>query len=189
MQTTKDRILDAALDRFSAHGVAATTLDEIRASAHASVGSIYHAFPGGKEDIAAALYVDVLDRYQQAFLARLQRNPDAEQGIRAIVELHVRWCVANPAEARFLQAGRDAVDPGRLRGVNRPFFDAVRAWWSTHARYDAVQDLPLELVHALWLGPAEQLIAHWLAGRARRPTPKTRDILATAAWQALRSTT
>lgn len=189
MQTTKARLLDAALARFTAQGVAATTLDDIRGAAGASVGSVYHAFPGGKEGIASALFLDVLDRYQRGFLTELQRHPDPEQGVRSTVDLHVRWCVANRAEARFLHAGRDAVDPERLKHLNRPFFEAVNAWWATHARYQAVRDLPLELVHALWLGPAEQVVDHWLAGRARKPTKQTRDILATAAWQALRSTT
>ena len=189
MQTTKARLLDSALDRFATHGVAATTLDEIRAGAGASVGSVYHAFPGGKEDIASELYVAVLGRYQQAFLAELRRHSDAESGVKAIVDLHMRWCVAHPAEARFLRAGRDAVSDDRLAELNRPYFADVLAWWATHARYAAVRDLPLELVHALWLGPAEQLVAHWLAGRAKRPTPTTRRLLADAAWSALRSTT
>ena len=188
MTTTKARILEAALERFSDDGVAATTIDRIRGAARASVGSVYHAFPGGKEDIVAALYLDVLDRYQQAFLAELRRHADARDGVEAIVELHVRWCVAHPAEARFLHAGRDAVAADRLADLNRPFFAAVMAWWATHARYETVRDLPLELVHALWLGPAEQLVAHWLAGRAKKPSKTTRRVLATAAWDALRST-
>jgi len=189
VQPTKDRLLDAALERFATRGVAATTLDEIRAHAQASVGSVYHAFPNGKEDIAAELYVEVLGRYQQAFLAELRRHADAESGVKAIVHLHVRWCVRHPAEARFLHSGRDAAPHNRLTDLNRPFFAGVMAWWATHARYAAVRDFPLELVHALWLGPAEQLVAHWLAGRAKRPTPTTRRLLADAAWSALRSTT
>lgn len=185
----KARIFDAALERFATNGIAATTLDEIRVRAGASVGSVYHAFPNGKEDVAAELYLAVLGRYQQAFLTELHRYADAEGGVKAIVDLHVRWCVRHPAEARFLHAGRDAVPADRLAALNRPYFAQVTAWWATHARYAAVRDLPLELVHALWLGPAEQLVAHWLAGRAKRPTPTTRRLLADAAWSALRSTT
>ena len=189
MLPTKARLLEAALDRFAEQGVAATTLDDIRGAAGASVGSLYHAFPGGKEDLVTELYLDVLGRYQQAFLSALRRHADAEQGVKTTVSLHVRWCVANAAEARFLQAARGAVDQARLAELNRPFFADVMAWWSTHARYDAVRDLPIELVHALWLGPAEQVVAHWLAGRAKKPSPTTRRILADAAWSALRSTT
>ena len=188
MQTTKARILDAALERFDEHGLAATTLDQIRGSAGASVGSVYHAFPGGKEAIASALYLDVLARYQRAFLAELRRHPDAQDGIERLVDHHVRWCVRHPAEARFLATARGAADARELKQLNKPYFDTVLAWWATHARYGAVRDdLPLELVHALWLGPAEQVVAHWLAGRAKRPTPETRRILAEAAWSSLRS--
>jgi AcrR family transcriptional regulator len=186
VQTTKARLLDAALSRFAERGVTATTLDEIRAHAGASVGSVYHAFPGGKEDIAAELYLATLSDYQRAFAHELRRHADAEQGVKAIVDLHVRWCVRRPAETRFLHAARDAVPHDRLAALNQEFFAETLAWWATHARYGAVRDLPLELVHALWLGPAQELLSHWLAGRARKPTKQTRAILADAAWNALK---
>lgn len=189
MSPTKDRLLAAALQRFAETGVVATTLDDIRTAARASVGSVYHAFPGGREAIAAELYVATLASYQRAFLEELRRHVDAEAGVKAIVDLHVRWCVARPAEARFLAMGRDAAPKDRVAELNRPYFDDVVAWWGTHARYGAVKELPLELIHALWLGPAHQLVEHWLAGRARRPTPATRRVLADAAWDALRGTT
>ena len=185
--TAKDRLLDAALQRFAARGLAATTLDEIRTEANASVGSVYHAFPGGMENLVGDLYLRVLGGYQQAFLRELRKHPGAREGVEAIVDFHVRWCVRHAAEARFLTAGRDAVHRDALRDLNRPYFDDVLAWWRTHERYGAVQPgLPLELAHALWLGPAQQLVEHWLAGRARRPNPETRRILATAAWDALK---
>lgn len=189
MSTTKDRLLSAALQTFDDTGVAAATLDDIRRAARASVGSVYHAFPGGKEALAGELYLAVLDRYQQAFLDELRRHADAGAGVKAIVDFHVRWCVRHRAEARFLTTGRDAAPKAELKALNRPYFDAVLAWWATHARYGAVKDLPLELVHALWLGGAQQLVDHWLAGRAKRPSPDTRRILADAAWSALQRST
>jgi AcrR family transcriptional regulator len=53
------------------------------------VGSIYHHF-GGKAGLAAALYVEGLEDYQQGFLAVLARQPDAEAGIKGVVQHHLR---------------------------------------------------------------------------------------------------
>ena len=61
-------ILQAALELFVRSGVGATTVDDIRERSGASVGSLYHHFPGGKEAIAAALYLDTLADYQDGFL-------------------------------------------------------------------------------------------------------------------------
>jgi AcrR family transcriptional regulator len=183
--STREKILTAALRHVDERGVAAARLEEIRTAAGASVGSVYHAFPGGKEELVGALYLHVLDGYQRAFLEELDRHATLHDGVRAIVDLHVRWCVKHPAEARFLVAGRDAAPSDELRALNRPFFEHVLRWWHRAGGRD---DLPLELIDALWLGPAQQLVTHWLAGRACKPTPTTRRVLADAAWTALRST-
>ncbi len=183
----REEILTAALACFAARGVVATSLEDIRRASGASVGSLYHAFPGGKEAIASALYVEGLAGYQERFVAELRRHPDAATAVKAIVELHLRWCARNPDLARFLLTARDAADEDALREHGRPFFADVMAWWRTHVRYGALRDLPLDVIQALWLGPAQELTRHWLAGRARRPSPADRRTLADAAWASLRS--
>ena len=58
--TTRDRILQAAIELFYAHGYAGTGMAEILAKAKANSGSFYFFFTG-KEDLLLA----VLDWYQQ----------------------------------------------------------------------------------------------------------------------------
>jgi hypothetical protein len=62
----------------------------------------------------------------------------------------------------------------------------VLAWWQTHVHYGAVRELPLELIHALWLGPAQEYTRHWLAGHTRRPPSAVVEVLAQDAWNALK---
>src|SRR5689334_15109828 len=103
--TTSTAILDAALDAFDQKGYHAATIEDVRERSGASVGSIYHHF-GGKEQLAAALYVAILGDYQDGFLAALRRHRSARAGVRAVVIHHVEWVQAHPREARYLLAER-----------------------------------------------------------------------------------
>jgi TetR/AcrR family transcriptional repressor of lmrAB and yxaGH operons len=50
----RDKIVRAAAESFRRHGYAATGTNEIVARSGAPKGSLYHYFPGGKAEIAAA---------------------------------------------------------------------------------------------------------------------------------------
>lgn len=52
---TRTRILRAALRLFRRHGYHGVGINDILAEAQAPKGSMYHHFPGGKEEIAAAV--------------------------------------------------------------------------------------------------------------------------------------
>jgi AcrR family transcriptional regulator len=49
--TTKDRILDVTADLFRRYGYTGTGMKQIVAEANAPFGSLYHFFPGGKEQL------------------------------------------------------------------------------------------------------------------------------------------
>ena len=175
----RDSILDAALPVFLAHGVAGASIGEIQAASGASVGSIYHWF-GTKEGIAAALYCRALAGYQAGVVATLRAHEDAEAGVRQVVAGYLRWVEGHPDDARFLLEVR--VAPGdELRALNRSFFAEVVGWAEPRLRVARI-----ELVYALWLGPGQELARMWLAGSTPDPPGAHAEILADAAWSALR---
>ena len=184
-----DSAIDAARACFLEHGVAGASVEDLRAATGLSTGSIYHRW-ASKEGLAAAVYVDALGDFQRAFVYSLRAHDDAEGGVRAGVRAHLRWCLRDaPERARFLlfqgDAARGAAD-GTLSDLNRAFLDDVTGWWRPHVRYGAVRDLPLEVVEALWLGPAHEYARLRLAGRARA-TRNAARALEDAAWLSLRS--
>jgi AcrR family transcriptional regulator len=183
MATTRDRLLDSALHRFATEGALGATLDDVRADAGASVGAVYHHFPD-KQALYDAVRTRALADFQGHFVATLEEQADAESGIRAIVDLQVRWCMRNRDAARLLLEG----PPAGAGELNREFFPRVRSWWATHAHYGELRDLDFALIHAIWLGPATELVRHWLAGDARRPGRREIETLADAAWAALKET-
>jgi AcrR family transcriptional regulator len=181
--SARERLLAAALGRFDADGPLAATLEDIRRDAGVSVGALYHHFPD-KASLAGSLYAETTGEFQRGFLTELRACAGAEAGIKTGVRFYLRWVSANRAAARFLLAGRP--NTAALRALNRDFFAEVLAWWHTHAHYRAVRSLPFDVIHALWLGPAHEYSRHWLAGRGRRVPSEVAEVLAEAAWRALK---
>jgi AcrR family transcriptional regulator len=184
----REAILAAALASFVRIGYSNTTIEDIRRASGASVGSLYHHF-GGKDGIAAALYVEGLAEYQSAFLAALLANDDARAGIEAVVRLHLRWMRGHRDLGRFLLAVREteviAAAMPELRRRNRAFFAAVKEWFGEHPE---LPDLAPDLLEPLLLGPAQEFSRHWLAGRAATTPEQAEQVLAAAAWHALTTT-
>src|ERR1044072_3133901 len=116
----KDEILEAALGSFAATG--GTAIEEVRKRSGASVGSIYHHF-GGKDGIAAALYVQILRGYQAGVARALGGAGGAGEGVEALVRQPLRWVEDNPERARFLLQNPPARSGAgeELKALNRSF--------------------------------------------------------------------
>jgi AcrR family transcriptional regulator len=78
---TKDRIIEATAELFKRRGYAGTGLKQIVADASAPFGSIYHFFPGGKQQLAAEVIVSEGRMYQQLVTDVLDSAPDIVTGI------------------------------------------------------------------------------------------------------------
>jgi len=187
-------ILDAALASFSELGYQQTTIEHIRARSGASTGSIYHHF-AGKEQLAAAIYLDGLASYQDGLLVELERHKSAERGVRAIVHYHLDWIAAHQPLARFLLSMRHtegvAATEGEIRARRVDFFRRALAWFAPHIEAGAIRRLPAPVLVSLIIGPAQELGRHWL-GRAADPEQAkalrdARRLLADAAWNAIRT--
>jgi AcrR family transcriptional regulator len=179
----RERLLAAALRRFGEDGAVVVNLEDVRLEAGVSVGALYHHF-ADKAALVEALYAEVTARFQNGFLEVLRASPGAEDGIRRAVRYFLRWVQHHRHETAILLSSR-AESPA-LDELNRRFFAEVMGWWRTHAQYGAVKSLPLELLHALWLGPAQEYTRHWYAGHATRSPVAVGAALEAAAWNALK---
>lgn len=184
-------ILDAALLLFNEAGYTLTSVQEIADAAEASVGSVYHHFDG-KEDIAAAIYVEGLADYHRGLLRTLNREPEtAEATIKALVRHHLAWVKRNRELAGFLLTSRDPEVVGRssseLDGMNRRVFNAVKRAMERWVEAGDVQPLPIALLHAIVLGPSQEFSRHWVAGRVKQSIDAAEPVLVEAAWKAVRA--
>ncbi|HEV7526184.1 MAG TPA: TetR/AcrR family transcriptional regulator [Acidimicrobiia bacterium] len=83
---TKDRILDATAALFMRYGYTGSGLKQIVADANAPFGSLYHHFPGGKQELG----VDVIHRsgalYGELVMGVFDAAPDILTGVRDCFE-------------------------------------------------------------------------------------------------------
>jgi AcrR family transcriptional regulator len=81
MSATRERILGASTELFRRQGFAGTGVKQIADEAGAPFGSLYHFFPGGKEELGAETIRAAGQGYLELFEAFVDPAPDAVTGI------------------------------------------------------------------------------------------------------------
>ena len=83
MRDTRSRLLDAGAQLFARQGYAATGVKQIVTAARAPFGSMYHHFPGGKEQLGAEAIRTSGALYELLIPAVFDPAPDLVSGVRA----------------------------------------------------------------------------------------------------------
>lgn len=81
MASTKDRILDTTAELFRRYGYTGTGMKQIVAEANAPFGSLYHFFPGGKEQLGDEVIRRSGRMYFELFEAIYDEAPDPATGV------------------------------------------------------------------------------------------------------------
>jgi AcrR family transcriptional regulator len=84
---TRTRILEATAGLLRRQGYTGTGLKQIAVIAEAPFGSIYHFFPGGKEELGAATVRAAGSMYEQLIPAVFDGAPTLPDGIRTFFSL------------------------------------------------------------------------------------------------------
>jgi AcrR family transcriptional regulator len=79
---TRSRILDATAALFMRYGYTGTGLKQIVADANAPFGSVYHHFPGGKQELGAEVIKRSGAMYGELVMNVWDAAPDVVTGIR-----------------------------------------------------------------------------------------------------------
>ena len=82
MSDTRTRLITATNELFRVHGYNGTGLKDVTTTAEATTGSLYHFFPGGKADLAAAVLIETGLVYQQLFEAIAAEAETPAQAVR-----------------------------------------------------------------------------------------------------------
>lgn len=79
---TRDRIVETSAELFRRQGYSATGMKQIVTAAQAPFGSLYHFFPGGKEELGAEAVRVSGALYAQLIPAVFDPAPDLVTGVR-----------------------------------------------------------------------------------------------------------
>ncbi|GAL97901.1 TetR family transcriptional regulator [Acetobacter tropicalis] len=119
----RNRLLPALGEVFRAYGYEGASVARMTAATGAGKGSLYNAFPGGKEEMAQAVLASIDRWFETAIFQPLRDDPSAPQAIRhmlAQVELYFE------SGQRICLVGLFALGDERDRFATR-----IRAYFAT----------------------------------------------------------
>jgi TetR/AcrR family transcriptional regulator, lmrAB and yxaGH operons repressor len=85
--SSRDRLLDSAVDLLQRQGYHGTGLNELLERSGAPRGSLYHYFPGGKEQIGAEAVARAGDQVAAAIAHLLRAKPSVAEAVEALAGL------------------------------------------------------------------------------------------------------
>jgi AcrR family transcriptional regulator len=83
---TRRRILDGAAELFRRNGYAGTGIKAILAASRAPYGSLYHFFPGGKQELGVAVLQQGGVTYRELVVSIFDQHTDVVDATRACFE-------------------------------------------------------------------------------------------------------
>lgn len=132
---TRDRIVASTAELLRNQGYAATGIKQIVESAGAPFGSIYHHFPGGKEQISAEAIRTSGKEYEGVLPLAFADAPDLVGGIRRFFEI----AALHLEESGFADACPIATVALEVASTNEPLREATsdvfRSWQASGTAY------------------------------------------------------
>ena len=168
--STRERIVDTTTELFRRHGYSGTGLKQIVADANAPFGSIYHFFPGGKEQLGAEVIRRSGRMYMEIVMATLADAPDPVSAmtygfeVAATVLRETEWIDPCPVAAVAAEVA-SSNEPLRLATA-----EVFASWIEAGAAWLATYGIAPERARDLAVVFTELLEAGFLLSRAMRTT-------------------
>ena len=170
MQNTRQRIVQTSAELMRLQGFTATGIKQIVEAAQAPFGSIYHFFPGGKEQLGAEAIRVSGSLYEQLIPAVFDQAPDVVTGIRdffAGAAQHLRetdFADACPIATVALETSSSS-EPLRLACA-----DVFESWIAAGAARHAGAGIDQARARELTIGLLAALEGAFVLSRALRST-------------------
>lgn len=179
----REKILATALQLFTTKGYFNTSVQDIRRDADISIGAVYHHFPG-KEDIAKALYGNLLEKSTREFQEIMGRYDTAHDRCRAVMALLFEWTENSPAEMEFmLYAKHREFIPSAIPICSSKPLTMMREMVQLGIANKEIKDMELVLVTSCLFGGMFRMINLRLDCTIQGPLSKHLDTIWECAWR------
>jgi AcrR family transcriptional regulator len=177
---TRERILASSATLFRRQGYTATGVKQIVAEAEAPFSSLYHFFPGGKEDLGCEVIRTSGRLYTQLFASIAMEAPDVLSAVSAFFT----GAAQTLSETDYADACPIATVALEVASVNEPLRRATAEvfteWIDGSTRYLMLAGIPAERSRELALAMLCLLEGAFIFSRAMRSTESLQVAGATA---------
>ncbi|MFQ5398038.1 MAG: TetR/AcrR family transcriptional regulator [Anaerolineae bacterium] len=161
--STRERILDAALNIFSHKGYHDTRLDEIVEESSTSKGAIYFHFPN-KERLFLALVDQFADLLERRVVDAIQHSTGIERvrvALETVIETFGKY--RRPAKILLVQAvGLGTTFENKRLEVNDRFANLIATYLQEAIDVGDISPVDTEVVSYAWMGAIYGVIIRWV---------------------------
>lgn len=163
-ETTRSRILDAALDVFSHKGYHDSTVDEIVQQSDTSKGSIYFHFPNKQ-----TLFLALVDKFANLLERRIVEAIEQEEIGIARVRAALQACLDTFGKYRLLAkimlvqaVGLGTVFEEKRLQVNQRFVSLIKSYIDQAITAGDVPPVDSDIVARAWMGAIYEVVIRWV---------------------------
>ncbi len=170
MSSTKERIIDSSAELFRRQGYNGTGVKQIVAQANAPFGSLYHFFPGGKEQLGEEVIRSSGALYIQLFATIAAEAPD----VLAAVANFFDGAAKTLRETDFADACPIATVALEVASTNEPLriatAEVFESWMQAAGAYFTLAGISTEKARGLAFSMLSLLEGAFVFSRAMRST-------------------
>jgi AcrR family transcriptional regulator len=170
MSSTRERIVDISAELFARQGYAATGIKQIVTGARAPFGSLYHFFPGGKEQLGAEAIRSSGAIYELLIPAVFDPAPDLVTAVRAFFA----GAAEHVQDTGYADACPIATVALEVSSSSEPMREACaevfESWLAAGAARFTAAGLPEDTARGLAIGLFSALEGAFVLARATRST-------------------
>lgn len=151
-ESTRQALVDSAVELFTEHGYSNTSLDAIAGRARVTKGALYHHF-GGKQAVFEAAFdaveADLVARLNEVVSGPGDAGDAARDGLRAFMEV----CLEPPYQRIVVQDGPAVLGAQRWRDAEEACaFGVVRSAVAGLVESGEIEPLPIEALARVVFG-------------------------------------
>ncbi|MGW4209607.1 TetR/AcrR family transcriptional regulator [Lentzea sp. NPDC004789] len=151
-ESTRQALVDSAVDLFTKRGYAGTSLDEVVKRARVTKGALYHHF-SGKQALFEAAFAQVETRSIESLTAVVTAEGDAWETAVAGLRAYVRKCLEPEYQRIIVHEAPVVMGWERWREAEEHFsFGLLRTAVQLLLDAGEIEDLPVEITARLLFG-------------------------------------
>ncbi len=163
-ETTRGKILDAALEVFAEKGYHEASVDEIVEESQTSKGSVYFHFPNKQ-----TLFLSLVDKFSNLLERRIKDAIAQEEEGIAQVDAALTACLETFGQYRplakvmLVQAmGLGTAFEQKLMEVHNRFATLIKVYLDQAVALNEIAAVDTNIVARAWMGAINEVVMHWV---------------------------